>query len=80
MASLSLSLLLSQAQAELSNLKPEETFLVKDLFKGYEWARISLNDRRNLGSLFLSVIKSNPKLGVQVLNKTTSNQQKYKKK
>lgn len=71
--------LLNKAKAELNNLKQGETFLVKDLFKGYEWARISLNDRRNLGSLFLSVIKSNPTLGVEVLDKTTSNQQKYKK-
>lgn len=71
--------LLNQVKAEIKNLNSGEIFLVKDLFKGYEWARISLNERRNLGSLWLNVVNSDPTLGVQALDKTTSNQQKYKK-
>lgn len=71
--------LLNQVKAEINNLNSGEIFLVKDLFKGYEWARISINERRNLGSLWLSVVNSDPTLGVQALDKTTSNQQRYKK-
>jgi len=42
--------LLDVAKAELANLLPREVFLVRDLFKGYEWNRIS---RSNCGSVQL---------------------------
>ncbi len=50
---------------------------MKDLFKGYEWNRISLNDRLLLGTLFLNYInKTNGK--IKAIEKTSSGQQKYK--
>lgn len=70
--------LLCNAIDELKNLNSGEVFLVKDLFKGYEWNRLKINDRLKLGILFLNAISSNS-LGVEPLEKTSSNQQKYKK-
>ena len=43
--------LLEIAKNELANLKPGEMFLVRDLFKGYEWNRISRSNRLLLGTL-----------------------------
>ncbi|MBU3194851.1 single-stranded DNA-binding protein [Clostridium algidicarnis] len=69
--------LLEIAIKETENLMHNERFLVKDLFKGYEWNRIPRNDRLLLGTLFLSYVnKTNGK--IQAIEKTSSKQQKYK--
>jgi len=72
--------LLDQAIKETAHLLPGEEFLVKDLFKGYEWKRYAIKDRLLLGTLFLNQVKGNPSLRLEVLDKTSSNQQRYKKK
>ncbi len=71
--------LLNQAISESRNLNTGETFLVKDLFKGYEWNRIPRNTRLLLGTLFLNAVKNDHNLKVEIDEKTSSNQQKYKK-
>lgn len=71
--------LLVAAINELEFLRTKEIFLVKELFKGYEWNRIEKSDRLRLGILFLNKIESEPSLGIKVLDKTSSNQQKYRK-
>jgi hypothetical protein len=71
--------LLNVAITELGNIKSGEVFLVKDLFKGYEWNRLDRAVRLNLGILFLNEVRNNPSLNIEVLGKTSSNQQKYKK-
>ncbi len=68
--------LLEIAKNELVNLKPCEIFLVRDLFKGYEWNRISRSNRLLLGTLFLNFIKN---IDVDVIEKTSSGQQRYQK-
>lgn len=73
------SILLSSAIHELPYLNKGEVFLVKDLFKGYIWNRIEINERLRLGALFIDYINNNPSLNVKVLDKTSSNQQRYKK-
>lgn len=50
------NLLLERAINETANLKPGEVFLVKDLFRGYEWNRISRSERLLLETLFLNYI------------------------
>lgn len=70
--------LLSIAIAETDSLNFGEVFLVKDLFKGYIWNRIPLKDRLLLGTLFLNHFNSEPS-GVTAIEKTSSNQQKYRK-
>lgn len=70
--------LLDVAKAELANLQPGEVFLLRDLFKGYEWNRISRSNRLLLGTLFLNYIKIDD-IGVVPIEKTSSGQQRYKK-
>lgn len=70
--------LLEIAKFELGKLKPNEVFLVRDLFKGYEWNRISRRDRLLLGTLFLNYIKFQETY-IEIIEKTSSGQQKYKK-
>lgn len=74
---LSVNELLDIAKSELTNLKAGEIFLVRDLFKGYEWNRISRSDRLLLGTLFLNYIK-NEDVGVVPIEKTSSGQQRYR--
>ncbi|MDD2476101.1 MAG: single-stranded DNA-binding protein [Dysgonamonadaceae bacterium] len=70
--------LLEIAINETDKLYDGEIFLVKDLFKGYEWNRIPRNDRLLLGTLFLNY--TNKANGcIQAIEKTSSGQQKYKK-
>ena len=70
--------LLDKAKAELSNLLSGEVFLLRDLFKVYEWKRISRSNRLLLGTLFLNYIKTGDR-GVVPIEKSSSGQQRYKK-
>lgn len=69
---------LQTAIQEIPYLQMGEKFLVKDLFKGYEWNRLAIGDRRILGSLFLNEVK-NGKLKniVNLSKKSSANQQIY---
>lgn len=69
---------LEKAIEETINLKVGEVFLVKDLFKGYMWNRIPRKDRLLLGTLFLNHINKNT-CDVKAIEKTSSNQQRYRK-
>jgi hypothetical protein len=72
--------LLKDAISEVNNVNTDDgEFLVKELFKGYEWKRISKADRMRLGTLFLYSVQSGNIEGVETTRKTSSNQQKYKK-
>ena len=64
--------LLNTAIKETENLNQGEVFLVRDLFKGYEWNRISCSERLLLGTL--------SKASIQAIEKTSSGQQKYRGK
>ena len=70
--------LLDSAVNETRKVKSGEKFLLKDLFKGYEWNRISRSDRLLLGTLFLNYVNTS-KINVMAVEKTTSGQQQYKK-
>lgn len=66
---------------EIENLNSGETFLVKDLFKGYEWNRLAIGDRRSLGSLFLHEVKYGKlKEIIEISVKSSANQQQYIRK
>lgn len=72
------NILLDEALKETENLKDEEVFLVKDLYKGYYWNRIPRRTRLLLGILFLNhVQKTNG--DIKAVEKTSSNQQRYSK-
>lgn len=70
--------LLLQAKKEINKVPSGAVFLVRDLFKGYEWNLYPRNIRLVLGTLFLNYVESE-NTSVLVLEKTSSNQQKYKK-
>lgn len=70
--------LLNQAISETKNIERGEEFLLKDLFKGYEWNRIPHKYRLMLGTLFLDYIKERHQT-VEAWRKTSSHQQVYKK-
>lgn len=70
------NVLLEQAVLETKKLLPGEKFLVKELFRGYEWNRISRSDRLLLGTLFLNYIKTHSE-DIDILGKTSSGQQMY---
>ena len=69
--------LLELAIKETENLVSGEIFLVKKLFKGYEWNRIPRSDRLLLGTLFLNYVNRIDGV-IRAIEKTTSGQQKYK--
>ncbi len=70
--------LLERALSEVELLEEEEIFLVKDLFKGYEWNRIPVKDRLLLGTLFLHEVHKE-KVPVIAVEKTSSHQQRYQR-
>ena len=70
--------LLETALEEAKNLKEGESFLIKDLFKGYLWNRIPKGDRLLLGSLFLGYVNMND-CQIKVIHKGSSGQQRYMK-
>ena len=69
--------LLEQAISETLNLNNNEVFLLKDLFKGYEWNRISRGDRLLLGTLLLNYVNSSG-AHLPPIETTSSKQQKYR--
>jgi len=71
--------LLKAAVSETKNLQEGESFLVKDLFKGYLWNRFPRGDRLLLGSLFLSYVGSHD-CHISVAEKGVSGQQRYMRK
>ncbi|MCF2699361.1 MAG: single-stranded DNA-binding protein [Fusobacterium mortiferum] len=70
--------LLEIAKKEVENLKTDEIFLVKELFKGYEWNRIDRKTRLLLGILFLNWVRTTNEDKIKIIEKTSSGQQKYK--
>ena len=70
--------LLSKAINETARLNKGETFIVRDLFKGYEWNRISRGDRLLHGTLFLTSVNSDH-VNVDPMEKSSSGQQKYQR-
>ena len=64
---------------EIEKLPEDTIFLVSDLFKGYIWKSITLADRIWWGLKFLNDVQNNNYFSIQVIEKTTSNKQQYKK-
>ena len=66
--------MLEKAILELQYINIGEKFMLKDLFKGYEWNRIAQGERSTLGTLFLTYARSNDQ--IQIYN-SASNQKSY---
>jgi hypothetical protein len=65
---------------ETKNLNSGEEFIVRDLYKGYEWNRLDRALRLNIGKAFMFKVDEYPEFGVEKINKNKANQQLYRKK
>lgn len=74
------STLMQLAQAELANLNQNEQFTVRDLFKGYEWNRLPMGVRRQLGNVFFAFAGGAGASLISIGPKTPQNQQRYIKR
>lgn len=78
-STISLNNLFDIAVKATEDLTPNEEFIVKDLFRGFEWNRIPKGNRTKLGSQFFSYVNSDKCENVIPLDKTAQNQQRYKR-
>jgi len=70
--------LLDYCIAEMNHLNEGDIFVIRDLFKGYEWAKYPLALKITLGTLFLNYASNNSDI-VKPLDKTKQGQQRYEK-
>lgn len=68
------------AQTALRDVESGEVFTVRDLFRGFEWNRLSKGTRIQLGSVFNSYAKGKGTDLVEIGKKNAQNQQQYIKK
>ena len=67
------------AKDTVNEVEPGEEFIVKELFRGFEWNRISKGNRTKLGGQFFSFAQNAGNGFIEILGKTAQNQQKYRK-
>lgn len=67
------------AKNTIKELDSGEEFIVRDLFRGFEWNRIKKGNRTKLGSLFYNFGTNEGKKSILALGKTPQNQQRYRK-
>lgn len=67
------------ALTSLDDVSQGEKFIVKDLFRGFEWNRIPVGNRTKLGSMFLNKATEENSYLIKPLDKTPQNQQIYEK-
>ena len=80
-ADTSIDALVAQAISEVKNLDSSEKFMVRDLFLGYEWSRLSNYVRAQVGSGFYHQYADVKDISQVIIgDKTPRNQQVYTKK
>ena len=76
-----IELLINQAISEIPNLQSGEQFMVRDLYIGYEWNRLSNYVRAKVGAgFYYQYAKDETISQVAILAKSARNQQLYMKK
>ena len=79
-ANTNLQELFNTAVSTLKEVESGEVFIVKELFRGFEWNRIPKANRTKLGSMVFAYANgADGSLEIEPLDKTPQNQQKYKK-
>ena len=68
------------AKKSTNDVEIGEIYVVKDLFRGFEWNRIPKGNRTKLGSMYFSYAQNESNCDITPLGKTPQNQQKYEKK
>lgn len=70
---------LNKALYEASNLNPGDEFTVSDLWRGYEWKKMSTEVRKSLGlEMYRYIISLDNEYPISAAGKTSSGKQKYK--
>ena len=72
--------LYNYAIASARDLESGEVFIVRDLFRGFEWSRLPRGQRIKLGSMFFAYVQGSAFNEYEELDKTPQNQQKYRKR
>lgn len=75
----SLEELFEKVKITLTELNTGEEFIVKELFRGFEWNRIAKGNRTKLGSIVFSFANHEGAAIIEPLGKTPQNQQQYRK-
>lgn len=75
-----LQTLFAYTREAVEELEPGEKFMVRDLFKGFQWNRIPKGLRTKLGGLFYRFVTEERSEDFEPVGKTPQNQQIYKKK
>lgn len=75
----SLNELFELAKEATHEVTSGEVFIVKDLFRGFEWNRIPKGTRTKLGSMYFAYAQNEGNNDLDPLGKTPQNQQQYKK-
>lgn len=71
-------MLLESAKAQIPSLVSGEVFVLADLFYGYQWNRIPVEDRKLLGRFFAEYATSNACNGrLKLLDKSTNYKLRY---
>jgi len=70
---------IKHALEELNNVRAGDVFVVRDLWIGHLWNRISRADRLLIGRLFYNAVTQQHPRSVEVMEKTKDKQQKYRK-
>ena len=78
--STTLNNLFDMAVEATRDVVPGETYIVRDLFRGFEWNRIQKGNRTKLGAMYFSYAKTEAPSEIESLGKTPQNQQMYRKK
>jgi len=78
-ANTSLETLFKVAKDTLQDVEPDQTFIVRDLFRGFEWNRIAKGNRTKLGAMFLNFAENEGHKLIKSGSKTPQNQQRYTK-
>ena len=71
--------LLAEAKKSTDKLIINEEYMVRDLFRGFEWKRLSVGLRIKLGATYFADVNKNEIKNVKPLGKTPQNQQLYRK-
>ncbi|WP_298840972.1 DUF1413 domain-containing protein [Clostridium sp.] len=66
-------------KGSLNVIEEGEVFIVKDLFRGFEWNRISKGNRSKLGSMVFAFSQNEGNKIIIDIEKTLQNQRKYRK-
>ena len=70
---------MSKAQVAIVAIDPGKTFVLKDLFDGYEWKSLSVGERTSFGRVFKNAVLNHQINNVKYAGKLSNNSAYYVK-